>query len=258
MQVYKFIFIFLLFASTASAHTFTANGEATTQGTTVKFGSGAADYTGAGNDDYITAPDSTDFLFGANVDFTVEGWVYINANGSNGWIAAQSGSGQESWALATYGGGTNPGCYFSINDGTGDPWDYADFPNLAFPQNQWVHCAMARNGGTIIGCEDGTCATLLTGFTQSLKDSTASMTSGDQPAAADFKGYVDEIRVSKGIARYTGNFTPSSSAFTCDAESVVLLHFDGNFTDSGAGGCAAAAVPLIINRPGVIFFDSDD
>ena len=51
-----------------------------------------------------------------------------------------------------------------------------------------------------------------------------------------FAGYLDELRISK-TARYTGNFTPSTSAFTNDSDTKLLLHMDGandgtTFTDS--------------------------
>jgi hypothetical protein len=42
----------------------------------------------------------------------------------------------------------------------------------------------------------------------------------------NFKGYVDEVRVSK-TARYTAGFTPSTTAFVNDADTVLLLHGEG-------------------------------
>jgi hypothetical protein len=41
-------------------------------------------------------------------------------------------------------------------------------------------------------------------------------------------GYMDELRISKGISRYNSNFTPSSTAFTNDSNTVLLIHFDGS------------------------------
>ena len=57
-----------------------------------------------------------------------------------------------------------------------------------------------------------------------IRDSTigARQTNG----GATFTGYIDEIRVSRGIARYTGTFTPSTSQFTTDANTMLLMHLD--------------------------------
>lgn len=41
-----------------------------------------------------------------------------------------------------------------------------------------------------------------------------------------FKGYIDEVRFTKGEARHTSNFTSASSAFTSDANTKLLLHLD--------------------------------
>lgn len=44
-------------------------------------------------------------------------------------------------------------------------------------------------------------------------------------ATSTFQGYIDEVRVSR-VPRYTANFTSPSSAFTNDADTLLLLHFD--------------------------------
>jgi len=51
--------------------------------------------------------------------------------------------------------------------------------------------------------------------------------------------HIDELRISKGICRYTSNFTPSTSAFVNDANTTLLMHFEGSdgsttFTDDNS------------------------
>ena len=52
------------------------------------------------------------------------------------------------------------------------------------------------------------------------------------PGAYLMQGYFDEIRFSK-VCRYTSNFTPSTTAFASDSDTVLLIHSD--FTGTGLG-----------------------
>ena len=46
----------------------------------------------------------------------------------------------------------------------------------------------------------------------------------------NYGGSIDELRVSS-VIRYTNTFTPSAQPFSSDLDTLLLLHFDGNFTD---------------------------
>ena len=47
----------------------------------------------------------------------------------------------------------------------------------------------------------------------------------------DFLGHIDELRISNS-ARYSTGFTPTTSAFTNDANTVLLMHADGSDTST--------------------------
>ena len=92
--------------------------------------------------------------------------------------------------------------------------------------NTWTHIALSRQGTNVKLFVNGTQG----GST--LTDSTAKIASAITIGArqtnggATFTGYIDEIRVSRGVARYTGTFTPSLNAFATDANTMLLMHLD--------------------------------
>ena len=105
--------------------------------------------------------------------------------------------------------------------------------------NTWQHVALVRNGTNLQIYIDGT-ARGTPSTTDNLNYSHASyiLIGVDEAFNRDGNGYIDEYRVSN-IARYTGNFTPSGSAFVNDSNTVLLIHADGTngltrFTDDNA------------------------
>jgi hypothetical protein len=116
--------------------------------------------------------------------------------------------------------------------------------------NTWYHVAAVRSGSTITIYRDGS----------SVGSGSRSGTVGNRfgiVAGADgnygngMNGYIDEIRVSK-IARYTSSFTPSSTAFVNDNDTILLLHCNGTngsttFTDDSANAWVAKTMVAIGN-----------
>lgn len=102
--------------------------------------------------------------------------------------------------------------------------------------NTWYHIAAVRNGTNIkiylAGVEKNS-ATI---------SGTPSIVARDLSIGSNYRvgarAYVDEIRISK-TARYTAGFTPSTSPFTNDADTLFLCHANGadastTFTDDNA------------------------
>jgi hypothetical protein len=55
-------------------------------------------------------------------------------------------------------------------------------------------------------------------------------------SSTNFSGcYVDELRISNSV-RYTGAFTPATTAFTADANTLLLNHFDSDDLNADASG----------------------
>ena len=105
----------------------------------------------------------------------------------------------------------------------------------------WYHVAVARNGGTTKLFLDGT--ELGTGADTNDYGSTKPVVIGSDyqatPAEA-FNGWIDEVRISKGAARFTGAFTPTTGEYSADLNTVLLLHANGDdasttFTDASGG-----------------------
>jgi hypothetical protein len=79
--------------------------------------------------------------------------------------------------------------------------------------NEWHHIALTREGANFKLWANG----ILDGTSSSI---TASMDSGIAPRIGGaawgsewLNGYIDDLRITKGVARYTANFTPPTAAF---------------------------------------------
>ena len=79
--------------------------------------------------------------------------------------------------------------------------------------NTWTHFAVTRNSGSVRLFLNGTQVGSTTSFTTSMPGS-LNMTVGDNAAATEsWNGYLDELRVTNGYARYVANFTAPTTAY---------------------------------------------
>lgn len=238
------------------AKTLTAQVNAQVDTAQSKFGGASMLLNPSGSTDEVTTPDHADFTFGSG-DFTVEFWVRINA--------MHGGANKKSFVIekdARTGDTTNSSwtmyqaddlLHFDLNtDGTGAGWNSHSWtwtPSTA----TWYHVAVSRSGNNLRAFIDGTqigSTDDVTGIT--VYDGTATLhigkSNGYDSLGYYLDGWYDEIRISTS-ARYTSNFTPPSSAFTCaDASTVLLVHCDGTdasttFTDDTTA-CAVGPTNL--------------
>jgi hypothetical protein len=156
-----------------------------------------------GTGDYLTAPDSPDWYFGTG-NFTLEFWYRPSAltlhmlvqqavNDLNRWILYFSATTGMSFDVAS-GGSTLIACRQGATTG----WS----------TSTWYHVAVVRNGNNFAIYRDGTSIATLTD-SDAIPDYAARLYIGGSPIAGDvsLNGYIDDLRITKGVARYTANFT---------------------------------------------------
>jgi len=168
---------------------------------TKKYGTGSLEFDGTG--DWLLIPNSPDIQLGTG-NFTIEFWVYLNAiSAARGFVA--KGGASTGWLVSLVSTNT---VRFTFTTST-----ITSTGTLA--ASTWYHIAVVREGtGSnqtkiyINGTNDGT-GTVSTDFNQ-----TESMYVGANRTGGDaLNGFIDDLRITKGIARYTANFTPPTAAF---------------------------------------------
>jgi hypothetical protein len=160
-----------------------------------------------GSDDYLTVPDNSAFDFGTG-DFTIEYWEYRTSNAVFKPGISRNSSGQPPWMVGwTESGNIN---FFA---GNGSSWSIASAVSMGvIIINSWTHYAVTRQGNTFRTFQNGTQISTFTS-TATIPNGAAPLEIGRYAATYYYPGYLDELRLTKGVARYTGNFTPENSQF---------------------------------------------
>jgi hypothetical protein len=193
-----------------SAHTWTAAGNAQLD-TESKFGSASLQLDGTG--DYISTPDHADFFFGAG-DYTIDFW--FNRNGGNGSFRTiaycqHSESPFRAWEFQLTSGNVVRFISYYPSLGT-----VTLSGTTAFTATGWHHVEVVRNGVNLTlyvdGVQEATNATL---STHAILNSDGVLYIGAEfdGGGQYYNGWLDEFRISKGIARHTAGFTPPTGAY---------------------------------------------
>jgi hypothetical protein len=178
-------------------------GNAQIDTTTKKFGTGSMEFDGTG--DWLLMANTPDQQLGTG-NFTIEFWVYLatgDIGSARGLVA--KGTSTTGWLVSL---DSSEKVVFTYSSST-------ITSSGAITTNAWNHIAVVREGtGSnqtkiyIGGTNDGT-GTVSTDFNQ-----TSVMYVGCNRTAGDpMKGFIDDLRITKGVARYTSNFTAPTKAF---------------------------------------------
>jgi hypothetical protein len=185
----------------ASGNDLETVGNAQVSTTVAKWGTTSMAFDGTG--DWLVAPDRPPLRFGTGA-FTIEGWFYSQSfppvsllgkgTSTTGWNVGIDSSGY----LAFIHGST------TITGST-----------TATSTSVWQHFAIVRTGtgtnqtsiylnGTLVG--QGTVAT-------DFNQTNLLYMGASRVANEPYTGYIDDLRITNGYARYTANFTPPTAAF---------------------------------------------
>jgi hypothetical protein len=195
--------------SSPSPKTVTAFGDAQISTAQSKFGGSSLAFDGAG--DYLSVPRDAAFLFLSGEQFTVEAWVYLNATpGVQGLIVGTGEYGSDSdWTFVV---GSDSKVFFYLESIT------TLFKNpTVLSTNTWYHVAVSRSTASTDNLKvfvNGNAASFTTNASTVGKGNRDLSIGADRDGdEANLNGYIDDLRITKGVARYTSNFTPPTAPF---------------------------------------------
>ena len=206
-----------------------------------KFGSSSLYCDGTGDSvRYIN-----DTLALGSFDFTIEMWVYPTAKNRDQNIFDQRTATTSQVAPGIFVNTSNQLGYYVSNayriQSTANSIDI----------NTWYHIAVSRSGTStrmfLNGVQVGSTYTDTNNYVN--QPIAIGAYNNGSTVLGSWQGYIDEVRVSN-TARYTADFTPPSSAFTNDDNTLLLLHFEGTNQKIGFFDDAGTRSSLPISQVG--------
>lgn len=165
-----------------------------------KYGTGGLYFDGSG--DYLVAGVGNPALAFGTGNFTIEGWFYFNS--TPGLVS-----------LVSLRVGVNTNFELAHNsDSTGLRADFGGSTILSTnwhpSATTWYHFAMVRNNGTLTIYVNGSSIGSVSSTDNATYYAGGCVIGGDH--GWTWAGYADDIRITKGYARYTADFTPPAMA----------------------------------------------
>lgn len=190
-----------------------------------------------GDSDYLTIPDSSDWDLGTD-DFTIDFWVYFNTLPASG---AQVG------LVSHFDGSTGWATYLYNVSGTLTLYLYSfdDAVNInkatTFSTATWYHIAIVRSGNSWYWFKDGTQIGTTGSSSGSLQSATTPLKIGYRGDSGYLDGSIDEFRLSKGIARWTSNFSVPTEEYTENIVGNLQCYSEATIKNQGSYSLKAIA-----------------
>ena len=206
--------------SATTTHTVTAVNQAQVDTAQSKFSGASGLFDGTG--DYLSVPASTDFVFGTG-DFTIDAWIYQTS-----WPPGYSSifTNIASWSGTALNFRIMPTGDIRFSTGLGDILASSNTVSLA----KWTHIAVVRSSGTLQLFINGVSGGQVANSTNFSESNIVYIGALPLSGGGEMIGGIDELRISKGVARWTSNFTPPPRPYG----SNVKMDNDGIIKMEGA------------------------
>ena len=193
-----------------------------------------------GTGDYLTVTNNVAFTF--TNDFTIECWIYSGSNvpSNDAYPTIFSTSAFNSTGIGlkiqSSGGVGTTGVACVWNNGsqilTG---------TTVISNNNWYHLSVSRSGTSMKLFVNGVAENTITNNTTFTVSAGYPLVGGDTTIAGFLTGYVSNLRVVKGTAVYTSNFTPPTSPLTAIANTSLLTCQSTTFIDNSTNNFTITA-----------------
>ena len=213
-----------------------------------------------GNGDYLTVANTSAGAFGTD-DFTLEFWIYNIANASSFGVPISSYNGintQKHWSLHV------------DRDAEGNIYWYSSITvginsSVKLNKNSWTHIAVARSSGTTTMYVNGVSGGSFSDSTNYVTPNGIAIGSDlNSPSSFEMMGNISNLRIIKGTAVYTTNFTPPTAPVG-NTNASLYLSFDnagifdktGNHTLTLVGDTATSTTQTKFANT-AMYFDGND
>ncbi len=188
-----------------------------------------------GTGDFLSVPVNTAFQFGTG-DFTIECWWYPTSLATFQpliYHTDDSGVAGTGEYVLVY--NTTLGMRFYINGGT---TTITQGNTTGWSTNLWYHVAAVRNGNTLTIYRNG--ISIASGSVSGITIGASVLTyiAGEPFDPGYMTGYISNVRIVKGTAVYTSNFTPPTSPLTAIANTSLLTCQSSSIIDNSTNNFA--------------------
>lgn len=193
-----------------AGNTWTAHGNAQIDTAQSMFGGASGLFDGTG--DYL----SSTFASGLPLSevFTLEGYARFNSLASDGGLIFLGNIASNDNRVQIDVRSNGSSAFFAALPAAVDQWNIVA-PNGTFTVGPWYHVAAVKNGTSAVLYVDGNsvASTGSAGTTPNTGSTAYLATARRSNAQRVHNGWLDEWRITDGVARYTSNFTPPTAPF---------------------------------------------